>query len=83
VSAQSARAELIEDGVTGYLARDFDELLEKLLLAEELPRSRVRRRAAERFSHSRMAAEHEALYRRVARCYEAIDDSRWAADVGQ
>jgi glycosyltransferase involved in cell wall biosynthesis len=60
--------ELVEEGVTGFVAHGFDALAELLRPGSALDgfdRARCRRVAAERFGRARMVAEHEALYARA------------------
>jgi glycosyltransferase involved in cell wall biosynthesis len=58
--------ELVEPGVTGYLAASWEGLAELVPLALELDRRRIRERAVERFDYKRMVDAHEALYQRLA-----------------
>ena len=57
--------EVVEPGVTGYLAADAQEAAGLLDDALKLDRSRVRARAVERFSAERMVEDYLALYRRI------------------
>ncbi len=54
--------EIIDDGRTGFLRNDEDSLLRALERVPELDRTACRRAAEERFSMSRMAAEHITFY---------------------
>jgi glycosyltransferase involved in cell wall biosynthesis len=65
-TAVGAVPELVEPGLTGYLAGSWPELAELVPSALELDRRRIRERAVERFDFRRMVDEHEALYRRLA-----------------
>jgi glycosyltransferase involved in cell wall biosynthesis len=58
--------ELVEPGITGYLADDWRGLAELVPQALELDRSAVRERAVERFDFRRMVDRHEELYLRLA-----------------
>jgi glycosyltransferase involved in cell wall biosynthesis len=58
--------ELVEPGLTGYLANSWDGLIELLPAALELDRSAIRSRATERFDYTRMVDKHEQLYLRLA-----------------
>lgn len=58
-------SEVIEDGVTGYIVRDVDEMARRIREIGSFDRARCRARACERWSSLRMAREHEALYERV------------------
>ena len=64
-TAMGAVPELVEDGLTGYIADSWDGLVELLPRALELDRRAIRARAVERFDFRRMVARHEQLYRRL------------------
>ncbi|TKD51679.1 glycosyltransferase family 4 protein [Sphingomonas baiyangensis] len=57
--------ELIEHGVTGFLVDSHDEAVEAIERAAEIDRAACRAVVAERFSVQTMAANYEALYRRI------------------
>jgi glycosyltransferase involved in cell wall biosynthesis len=60
--------ELVEPGVTGFVARDAEEMAEVIRPGGALDgfdRRRCRGRAVERFSRARMVADHERLYQRA------------------
>jgi glycosyltransferase involved in cell wall biosynthesis len=59
--------ELIDHGVTGFLADDEDELADLTARVGDIDRSLCRRVAAERFSPRRMAADYGRLYDEVLR----------------
>jgi len=58
--------ELIEHGLTGYLADSWEGLVDLIPNALELDRAAIRNRAVERFDYRRMVDRHEDLYRRLA-----------------
>jgi glycosyltransferase involved in cell wall biosynthesis len=58
-------SEVIEDGVTGYIVQDVDEMARRIREIGSFDLSRCRERACERWSSLRMAREHEALYERI------------------
>lgn len=64
-TAMGAVPELVEDGLTGYIADSWDGLVELLPRALELDRRAIRARAVERFDFRRMVDRHEQLYRRL------------------
>ncbi|HEY7958172.1 MAG TPA: glycosyltransferase family 4 protein [Polyangia bacterium] len=66
--ARGSVPEVIEEGVTGYLCADEDEMAEHLgaLARGGFDRRRCRTRAREQWSARRMVAEHLALYHEVA-----------------
>ncbi len=57
--------ELVEEGVTGFLAESDDALAEAVARAGDIDRTGCRREAEARFGYRRMAAEYEAFYRRI------------------
>lgn len=60
--------ELVEEGVTGFVVADEDEMAKVVRPGgpvEAFDRRRCRERAVERFSSARMVAQHEALYERL------------------
>jgi glycosyltransferase involved in cell wall biosynthesis len=61
--------ELIEEGVTGFVATSFEHIVELIRpggAVETFDRVRCRQRATEKFSADRMVADHVALYERVS-----------------
>ena len=58
--------ELIDEGVTGYLADSWEGLTDLIPRARALDRAAIRARAVERFDYRRMVDRHEDLYRRLA-----------------
>jgi glycosyltransferase involved in cell wall biosynthesis len=66
-TAKGSLPELVEPGVTGYLADDVAGLAEAVERAGSIDRARCRRRARERFGYRRMANRYEDLYRAVLR----------------
>jgi glycosyltransferase involved in cell wall biosynthesis len=59
--------ELVEPGLTGYVAGDWRGLPDLVPRALELDRAAIRARAIERFDFKRMVDRHEELYLRIAR----------------
>jgi glycosyltransferase involved in cell wall biosynthesis len=57
--------EVIEDGVTGFVVRDVQEMAARIRELDGFDRERCRARAREKWSSLRMAREHEALYERL------------------
>jgi glycosyltransferase involved in cell wall biosynthesis len=57
--------EIVEDGVSGYLAASLEDLAGLLLRAGTLDRRAVRAQAEDRFSTERMVEAHLALYSRL------------------
>jgi glycosyltransferase involved in cell wall biosynthesis len=58
--------EIVEQGVTGLLCSDADELASAIGKAHALDRAACREAAATRFSADRMVQEHVALYEEVS-----------------
>jgi glycosyltransferase involved in cell wall biosynthesis len=58
-----ALTETVEHGVDGFLVDDLTEAALAIERAAELDRTEIRRRALERFSPDRMAADYERVYR--------------------
>lgn len=63
-SARGAAVEVVDEGVTGFLAREDQDLVGALRQAVELDPERCAKVARERFSPARMAGEYDFLYRR-------------------
>jgi glycosyltransferase involved in cell wall biosynthesis len=62
--------ELVENGVTGFVARSLDDMVDLIRpggAVDTFDRQRCRRRAVERFSRDHMVADHLALYEQVCR----------------
>jgi glycosyltransferase involved in cell wall biosynthesis len=57
--------ELVDEGLTGYLADSWEGITELVPQALELDRAAIRARAVERFDYRRMVDQHEALYHRL------------------
>jgi glycosyltransferase involved in cell wall biosynthesis len=60
-----AAPEIVEPGVTGFVAPSWEPLAELVPAAGALDRATVRRRAKERFDVELMVERHEALYREI------------------
>jgi glycosyltransferase involved in cell wall biosynthesis len=63
--------ELIEPGLTGYMAPSWEGLPALVPQALELDRRTIRDRAVERFDYRRMVDRHETLYRKLVAEVEA------------
>jgi glycosyltransferase involved in cell wall biosynthesis len=78
--ARGAAPEIVEDGETGFLVRDVDEMADALGRAAALDRRAIQVRARARFSARRMAAEYLAVYRAAGarrRAPAAAGDDGW------
>jgi glycosyltransferase involved in cell wall biosynthesis len=62
---RGSMAELIDDGVTGFLVDNVDEAIAAIERIGEIDRAACRKAAATRFSVDRMADEYFALYRSI------------------
>jgi glycosyltransferase involved in cell wall biosynthesis len=63
--ARGAAPEVVDDGVTGFLVRDRDEMIERVRRIGTIDRARCRARARERFNGIRMARDYERVYARA------------------
>ena len=59
---RGAAVEVVDPGLTGFLARDIDGLVEAYGRLEEIDPQRCAERARERFGPERMAEGYEAIY---------------------
>ncbi len=67
-----ALADLIEDGKTGFLVRDFSEMVDAIRRAAKLDRPGCRA-AAERFSEDTMCERYLSIYQKIAlECHAGI-----------
>jgi glycosyltransferase involved in cell wall biosynthesis len=64
-SPAGAAPEIVDHGVTGFVARNEEGLVSALGEVAGLDRATCRRTASERFSADRMVAEHVAVYQAV------------------
>ena len=60
-----AAPEIVDDGTTGFLCRDEEEMVTAITRVTEIDRAACRASAEQRFSLQRMAADYEALYRQL------------------
>jgi glycosyltransferase involved in cell wall biosynthesis len=63
---RGAAPEIVEDGVTGFLVNDVDEMAAVLAHMDRFDRVRCRRRAQDRFNVARMASEYQRVYEKAA-----------------
>lgn len=64
---RGSMAELIDDGVTGFLVDTFDEAVAAIARVDRLDRASCRRAAVERFGVDRMAERYLTLYQEILR----------------
>lgn len=62
-----AASEIVDQGVTGFLCEDVDEMVAAVHAVEDLDRAACRRAAETRFSIDRMVRDHVRLYEELAR----------------
>lgn len=62
---RGAAPELIEDGKSGFLVQDVDEMVSHMQHIEELDRQTVRKHVEEHFSAGVMAKNYQAVYERI------------------
>lgn len=60
--ARGAAAEIVENGVTGYVCRSFDDLVASIGKVESISSTRCRERAVQRFDMDAMIAGYERTY---------------------
>ncbi|TMB44914.1 MAG: glycosyltransferase family 4 protein [Deltaproteobacteria bacterium] len=65
--ARGSAPEVIDEGVTGFLVRDVDEMAAAIPRAAALDRRRCRARACERFTATRMVRDYLRVYEAAAR----------------
>jgi glycosyltransferase involved in cell wall biosynthesis len=68
---RGAAREIVEEGVTGWLAGSIDEAAAAARAAGRIDRAGVRDRFEERFSAARMARDYLAVYRSLGRVRQA------------
>ena len=62
---RGAVGEVVDEGVTGIIFPDIEQMISGLERVLALDRRRVHARAVSRFGAARMVEEYEAVYRRV------------------
>ena len=62
---RGAVREVVDDGVTGFVFSDLEQMADDLPRVFDLDRRRVRERAVQRFGVDRMVDEYVAVYRRL------------------
>ncbi len=62
---RGAVREIVDDGVTGFVFSDLEQMVNELPRVFDLDRRRVRERAVARFGVQRMVDEYIAVYRRI------------------
>jgi glycosyltransferase involved in cell wall biosynthesis len=65
--ARGSANEVVEDGVTGFLVHNAEEMAQRIRQLDRIDRVRCRMRAQERWSTGRMAREYAELYAHMTR----------------
>jgi glycosyltransferase involved in cell wall biosynthesis len=73
---RGAVREVVDDGVTGFVFDDLDQMVNGLPRVFSLDRARVHQRAVERFGVARMVREYAAVYRTVVEAHRAAAAAR-------
>jgi len=68
---RGAVREVVDDGVTGMVFDNLDQMAKGLPRVFDLDRRRVRERAVARFGIDRMVSEYEGVYRRLVEAHHA------------
>jgi glycosyltransferase involved in cell wall biosynthesis len=68
---RGAVREVVDDGVTGYVFDDLDQMVNGLPRVFSLDRGRVHQRAVERFGVARMVREYVAVYHKIVEAHRA------------
>lgn len=74
--ARGAALEVVDEGVTGLVARDIDEMIDRVRRVGDIDRARCRQRAIARFDSARMAREYERVYQDAIRAHRRRHVSR-------
>jgi glycosyltransferase involved in cell wall biosynthesis len=57
--------EVVEDGVTGFICKDVDDMVQKVQAVSSLNRMHVRTRGEERFGNAKIVQDYLQLYKRL------------------
>jgi glycosyltransferase involved in cell wall biosynthesis len=68
---RGAVREVVDNGVTGFIFEDLEQMVNDLPRVLDLDRRRVRERAVARFGATRMVDEYIAVYRRIVEAHRA------------
>ena len=68
---RGAVREVVDDGITGVVFDNLEQMIDGLPRVFALDRTRIRRQAVARFGVERMAGEYAAVYQRVVEAHRA------------
>jgi len=68
---RGAVREVVDDGVTGMIFADLEQMTNELTRVFDLDRRKVRERAVARFGAGRMVDEYIAVYSRLVEAHRA------------
>jgi glycosyltransferase involved in cell wall biosynthesis len=57
--------EVIDDGITGFIVEDVDQMVEAVSRVHQIDGAACRRAVEERFTVDRLVTDYEALYARL------------------
>lgn len=77
--SRGAAPEVVEDGVTGYLVRNKEEMIDRVRRIDGIDRAQCRWRARERFGSMRMARDYLRVYEQAAKTHRERRD--WTAGL--
>jgi glycosyltransferase involved in cell wall biosynthesis len=78
---EGAAPEIVQDGVSGFLCRDVEDMAAAIDRVPEIDRAACRARVRERFSQDRMLRRHVDLYRQVVAVSSVRSDQGVTTDL--
>lgn len=80
--ARGSAGELIEDGVSGFVAKDMDEFVKRISEVDKLDRKKARKRVEALFSNEQMVSGYEEAYEMVIKQWKTYqtEESIWLRD---
>ena len=75
--SRGSMTEIVDDGVTGFLAVDTEEMTRFVLKVKDLDRRKCRQWVEKRFSVDRMVDDYVAVYERIIQKTEREDHRPW------
>ena len=80
--ARGSVPEIVEEGVTGFVVRDVDEMAKRLRSIGSFDRKKCRARAEQRWSSARMAKEYVEVYQSAMRARRRVPMRMWGTGPG-